>query len=107
MFNPQKTSGYSWLIKIGKFGIAARGAIFILIGSFFLQSAQQYDPQKAVDLDQALEIIARQPQGRVMLILVALGFIAYSLHMCIEAKYRDFSKLRQKAKKVTIAVNNR
>ena len=95
-FTPQQTKKYMWAINIGKFGITARGFIFILIGFFLIQSAKQFDPETAVGLDQVLELIARQPQGKFLLSIVALGFIAYSLQMCIEAKYRNFSQLRQK-----------
>ena len=97
-FTSQEAKKYTWAIAIGKFGITARGFIFILIGFFLIQSARQFDPETAVGLDQVLELIAIQPQGKFLLSLVALGFIAYSLHMCIEAKYRDFSQLRQKVK---------
>ena len=98
-FTPQEAEKYTWAIAIGKFGITARGFIFILIGFFLIQSARQFDPETALGLDQVLELIAIQPQGKFLLSLVALGFIAYSLQMCIEAKYRDFSQLRQKVEK--------
>ena len=103
-FNRQEKKQYLWLIMIGYFGLIALGVVFVLIGFFLFQSALQYDPQKAAGLDQILEIIARQPQGKIMLSIVAIGFIGYSLHMCIEARYRDFSSLRQNTKKAAIAM---
>ncbi len=82
---------------ISKFGFTARGVIFILIGFFLIESARQFNPETAAGLDQILELIARQRQGKILLSVIGLGLISYSFHMFIEAKYRDFSRLRKKA----------
>ena len=46
------------LIHISRFGIAARGIIFIIIGFFLLQASRQYDPTKARGLDGVLQTVA-------------------------------------------------
>ena len=84
------------LTNVSKFGIMARGFIFMLIGFFLVQSGRKFDPETAAGLDQILEMVATQPQGKIFLTAIALGLIAYSLHMLIEAKYRDFSSLQSK-----------
>ncbi len=87
-----------WAMHIGRFGIAARGFVFILIGFFLVQAARQFNPQEARGLDEALQALAVQPQGKFLLGLVALGFIAYSIHMLVEARYRRLRWLRKTLK---------
>ncbi len=74
-----------------KLGIAAyvtKGAIFVLLGVFVVQSALTYDAGKARGLDAALHEVAHQSWGKVVLIAVALGLFAYSLFAFLEARYR-------------------
>lgn len=84
MSQQQKT----WAIRISRIGIAARGIVFVLIGSFLIQAARQYDPSKAKGTDGALHALAQQPFGKVLLAIVALGLIAYGIYMGIQARYR-------------------
>ncbi|MGB7439582.1 MAG: DUF1206 domain-containing protein [Coleofasciculaceae cyanobacterium] len=48
----------------------------------------QYDPEKARGLDGALQTIAQQPFGKILLGLMAIGLIAYGVYMWIQARYR-------------------
>lgn len=76
---------------VGKLGTAAyvtKGAIFALLGIFFLQSAITYDPSKARGLDAALAEVAQQTGGRIALVLVAVGLLAYALFAFVESRYR-------------------
>ncbi|EAZ88973.1 DUF1206 domain-containing protein [Crocosphaera chwakensis] len=78
-----------WIIRISRFGIAARGVIFLIIGGFFLQASRQYDPSEAKGLDGVLQTLARQPYGKVLLGIVALGLIAYAIYLFVQARYRQ------------------
>ena len=78
------------LVNISRFGIAARGVVFIMIGFFVLQAAKNYDPEKVRGLDGALLTLAQQPFGKVLLALMALGLIAYAVYLFVQARYRDF-----------------
>ena len=75
------------LVNISRFGIAARGIVFVMIGFFILQAAKNFDPQKVKGLDGALLTLAQQPFGKVLLALMALGLMAYALYLFIEARY--------------------
>ncbi|WP_019503670.1 DUF1206 domain-containing protein [Pleurocapsa sp. PCC 7319] len=76
-----------WLINICRFGIAARGVVFIMIGFFVLQAAHQFNPNKVKGLDGALLTLTQQPYGKVLLALMALGLIAYAVSLLVQARY--------------------
>lgn len=78
-----------WTIRSGRFGHAARGVVFGIVGGFLVQAALQYDPQKAQGLGGALQALAeRQPFGPWLLGIVAVGLVAYGVYMLISARYR-------------------
>lgn len=77
-----------WLVSLGRCGYAALGIVFAIVGLFLIVAAFQHDATKAKGLDAALLEIARQPLGSVLLIIVALGLIAYGLYSFVEARYR-------------------
>ncbi len=74
---------------LGVAGHAARGLVFALIGFFVARAAWQYDPKEAIGLDGALSKVAQQPQGDLLLGLVAAGLFAYALFCFVQARYRD------------------
>jgi hypothetical protein len=78
----------TWATRIGRFGEAARGIVFAIIGFFLLQAARQSDPNQARGLDGALQALAQQPHGPWLLGIVALGLVAYGIHMGVQARYR-------------------
>ena len=79
----------NWLVNISRFGIAARGVVFIMLGFFVLQAAKNYDPQNVKGLDGALFTLTQQPFGKVLLTLMALGLIAYAIYLFLQARYRQ------------------
>ena len=78
-----------WLVNISRFGIAARGIVFVMIGFFVLQAAHQYNPEKVKGLDGALLTLTQQPFGKVLLALMALGLVAYAVYLLLQARYRQ------------------
>lgn len=74
--------------KLGTAAYVTKGAVYALLGYFLLQSALTYDPDNARGLDAALQEVAQQPWGQVVLALVALGLAAYALFCFIESRYR-------------------
>jgi hypothetical protein len=78
-----------WFVHIGRAGVAARGAIFGLGGWFLLDAALEADPDEARGLDGILQALLGQPFGKVFLGIIALGLIAYSIHMLVQARYRQ------------------
>ncbi|NEQ24981.1 MAG: DUF1206 domain-containing protein [Microcoleus sp. SIO2G3] len=77
----------TWATRIGRFGLGARGVVFCIIGFFLLQAARQSDASQVRGLDGALQSLAQQPYGPWLLGIVALGLIAYGIHMAVQARY--------------------
>lgn len=73
-------------IFTGRFGMAARGVILAMIGWFFLQAAWYAAQGEAGGLGEALQTLGSF--GAVVLALVAVGLVAYGVHMLITARYR-------------------
>ncbi len=77
-----------WVIAICRFGLAARSIVFFLIGWFFIEAAYMAQASQVGGLDQALETLAGQPYGPLLLAVVALGLIAYGVYCIVQARYR-------------------
>ncbi len=73
----------------GSAGLCGRGIVYVLIGSFLVQAAVRYDPEKAKSLDDALKTLAAQPFGTVMLLVTAAGLLSFATWSFLEARYRD------------------
>ncbi len=78
----------SGVIFLGRFGYAALGVVFSIIGIFLIVAAVQHNPHEAKGLDTALATLAHQPFGQVLLGIVALGLVAYGVYSFFEARYR-------------------
>jgi hypothetical protein len=77
----------TWATRIGRFGLGARGVVFCIIGFFLLQAARQSDASEVRGLDGVLQSLAQQPYGPWLLGIVALGLVAYGIHMAVQARY--------------------
>jgi hypothetical protein len=80
------------IVALGRFGYAALGVVFTIIGIFLIVAALQHNAHKAVGLDGALRNLIHQPFGPVLLFIVALGLIAYGLYSFAEARYRRIGR---------------
>ncbi|MEG3910781.1 DUF1206 domain-containing protein [Microcoleus sp. w2-18bC1] len=78
----------TWATRLGRFGIAARGIVFVIIGFFLIQAARLSDASQTKGLGDVLGILAQQPFSPVILALVPVGLIAYGIYSVIEARYR-------------------
>lgn len=76
-----------WATRVGRFGIAARGIAFGVIGLLLIQAAFQSDPDEAQGLGGALQALAEEPLGQWILGVVAVGLVAYAIYMLITARY--------------------
>lgn len=77
-----------WTVRFGRFGLAARGVVFGIIGLFLIIAALQHNPDQAKGLGGALQELAQQPYGQILLGLVAVGLVAYGIFSLAEARYR-------------------
>jgi Domain of Unknown Function (DUF1206) len=74
--------------RLGMIGTAARGAVFALAGILVIDAAVQFKPSKAGGLDKALLTLRNQPFGEFLLIVAALGLIAFGIYGLAEARWR-------------------
>ncbi len=78
----------TWISPVCRFGLAARGVVFMIIGGFFIVAAVQFSSGKAKGLEGALEALRQQPYGTWLLGIVALGLFAFGIYSMVEAVYR-------------------
>jgi hypothetical protein len=67
-------------IGLGRFGMAARGVTFLVIGWFLVQAGIHHDAGQVHGFGAAFLFLLAQPYGRWLLGIIALGFIALGLH---------------------------
>ncbi|HWN17372.1 MAG TPA: DUF1206 domain-containing protein [Gemmatimonadales bacterium] len=75
-----------WVIGMSRFGIAARGVVFCLIGFFLARAASRHDAGQVGGIRESLGIVAGL--GRWPFVVVALGLVAYGLYELVNARYR-------------------
>ena len=70
-------------------GMVSRMVVFALVGTFLVRAAVRFDPREAVGVDGALRRLAGQPHGPWLLVLVAVGLLAFGVFSLVEARYRQ------------------
>lgn len=78
-----------WIIRLSRFGIAARGVVFVIIGYFLTRAALHRAPSEAKGVGGALRSFYEQPYGHLALVVVAIGLAAYGLYQLINSRYRN------------------
>jgi hypothetical protein len=73
---------------LGVFGHLARSVVFALIGYGLIKAAVDYDAQKAVGLDGALQKLADASYGPWLLGIVAAGLVGFAAYSLADARYR-------------------
>jgi len=74
--------------RLGTIGTIARGIVVGLSGVLVLQAAISFRPDKARGLDAALQTLAVQPYGKVLLVAAGLGLAAFGIYGFAEARWR-------------------
>ena len=77
-----------WVDRSGRFGIAARGIVFGVIGGFLLRAGMNHDAGQAKGFSGALQSLEGSSFGPWLLAIVAIGLIAHGLFGLAEARYR-------------------
>jgi hypothetical protein len=77
-----------WVVSLGRMGFAARGVVFVIIGSFLILAALHSSSSEVHGLGGALHALQQQPYGWVLLALTALGLFAFGLFGLVQARYR-------------------
>ena len=73
---------------VARFGLFTRMLLFGIIGWFLVRTAIDHNPNDTIGLDGALQKVASEPYGRVLLCIVAVGLLAYAAFRLVEARYR-------------------
>ena len=68
------------VIRLGRFGMFARGVVFLVIGWFLVQAGIHHNPAEVQGFGGAFVFLLDQPFGRLLLGIVAVGFVALGLH---------------------------
>ncbi len=71
---------------LARFGYIAKGVALVLVGALFAFAAVNNDPKQATGLDGALKSLHEAPFGKVLLTLIALGFVAYGIYSFVRAR---------------------
>ena len=71
-----------------RFGLIARGVVFLIIGGFLVIAAWRFSSGEVVGLKGALQTLQQQPYGWILLAIVALGLFAFGVYGLIQARYR-------------------
>ncbi|HWW76904.1 MAG TPA: DUF1206 domain-containing protein [Pyrinomonadaceae bacterium] len=70
-------AAHPWLVRLGRFGYAAKGVVYVIIGAMAAFGAVGSEQPK--DSRGALTELLRQPFGSVLLSVVAVGLAGYAL----------------------------
>jgi hypothetical protein len=77
----------NWVIWLGRFGIAARGIVFGMLGALITRAGWTYNSSR-VGIDQSLDALAGAPSGSVVFGTVAAGLIAFGIFELATARFR-------------------
>jgi hypothetical protein len=74
--------------RLGQVGWTALGVVYGLPGVLLVVAAVRYDPKASVGLDAGLQALGRGPFGAPLMILLALGLVAFGGYCFVDARYR-------------------
>ena len=77
---------------VGRFGTAARGVVFALVGILIFLAAYNSNPSQAVGMDAALATLLHQPYGIWLLGIVAVGLVAFGFYSLLGAIWFRFKR---------------
>ncbi|HVF14652.1 MAG TPA: DUF1206 domain-containing protein, partial [Acidimicrobiales bacterium] len=75
---------HDWFKRLARFGMVARGTLYIVVALLALRVATG-DFDERADKQGALQAVVRQPFGKVLVAIMAVGFAGYALWRYIEA----------------------
>ena len=80
-----------WVRPLSRFGLIARGIVFFILAVLALTGGQAYDVQDRPGLLDALQVVQGYSFGWVVLLVIALGLLAFGAYSLAEARYRHVS----------------
>jgi hypothetical protein len=76
------------LMRISRFGVAARALIVVTVGVFLVRAAVRHDPGETHGVRESVVELAGMSEGRWALAAIAFGLIAYAVDQALHAKYK-------------------
>ncbi len=86
-----------WLQRLARAGLVARGLLYVVVGVLASQVAAGHDETRA-DKQGALQAVVRQPFGRLLVLLLAVGFAGYAMWRFVEAAVGPADEVEDTAK---------
>jgi hypothetical protein len=80
-----------WLKPLGRFGLTARGVVFLILAALIVSGGLAYDAQERPGVTDALKAVQGYYLGWVILLVIALGLTAFGLYSLAQARYRHVS----------------
>jgi len=77
------------VVALGAVGYLCKGLAYAVVGVLVVAAAVTYDPAQGGGLDSALHTLAGQPYGRVLLVVIALGFAGFALFTFARVRYQQ------------------
>lgn len=74
----------TWLQRLARAGLVARGLLYVVVAILATQVAAGHNEVRP-DKQGALQAVVRQPFGRVLVLLLAVGFGGYAVWRFVEA----------------------
>ena len=81
----------SLVVGLGRYGMAARGVTFLVIGYLLIQAGIYKSASLAHGFGGAFVFLLSQPYGHLLLGIVALGFVALGIHSMACARWMRLS----------------
>jgi hypothetical protein len=75
-------------IRLGQVGYVAVAVAYAIAGVLIVVAAIRHDPSQPVGLDGALQTLAEQPYGQILLFVLAAGWACFGLYCLFDARYR-------------------
>ncbi|MEO5815415.1 MAG: DUF1206 domain-containing protein [Gemmatimonadaceae bacterium] len=87
-FGRLRTEAGPWAIVVSRFGIAARGVVFAMIGVLLIKAGWHGKASESGGVGDALAALGDGASGQIVLAIVAAGLVAYGAYEAVQARYR-------------------
>ena len=75
------------VLRLGMVGTTARGVVFTVVGVLVVTAAVKFDPAKSKGLDGALRSLAATTAGSLLLVVLAVGLVAFGVYGIAAARF--------------------
>ncbi len=76
------------LDPVCKFGWTANGVVVAILGGFLIWAGWTMDPSRTGGFAEAFATVRQAVFGRILLLILGLGFVAFAVECFVEATYR-------------------